>query len=41
MAGEAIIWYVAFVLSTTAHEASHALAAYLGGDRTAYLGGQV
>ena len=41
MAGEAIVWYVAFVLSTTAHEASHALAAYLGGDRTAYLGGQV
>ncbi len=41
MAGDALVWYVVFVLSTTAHEASHALAAYLGGDRTAYLGGQV
>lgn len=41
MSLDAIVWYVAFVLSTTAHEASHALAAYLGGDRTAYLGGQV
>jgi len=41
MALDAIVWYVVFVASTTAHEASHALAAYLGGDRTAYLGGQV
>ena len=41
MPGEALVWYVVFVVSTTAHEASHALAAYLGGDRTAYLGGQV
>ena len=36
-----LIWYVVFVFSTTAHEAAHALAAYLGGDRTAYEGGQV
>jgi Zn-dependent protease len=37
----ALLWYVSFVLSTTAHEASHALAALLGGDPTAYHGGQV
>lgn len=36
-----LIWYVVFVFSTTAHEAAHALAAYMGGDRTAYEGGQV
>ncbi len=41
MPGDALVWYIVFVLSTTAHEASHAMAAYLGGDRTAYLGGQV
>lgn len=35
------IWYVAFLFSTTCHEASHALAAKLGGDETAALGGQV
>lgn len=35
------IWYVAFLFSFTAHEASHALAALKGGDPTAYLGGQV
>jgi Zn-dependent protease len=40
-AGDAIAWYLAFVLSTTAHEAAHALVAYLGGDPTAYEGGQV
>jgi Zn-dependent protease len=39
--GDAAAWYVAFVLSTTLHEAAHALAALLGGDRTAYEGGQV
>jgi Zn-dependent protease len=38
---DAIVWYVAFVLSTTAHEAAHALVAYLGGDPTAYHAGQV
>ncbi|MFQ5415609.1 MAG: hypothetical protein ACE5FL_01045, partial [Myxococcota bacterium] len=37
----ALVWYVAFLLSTTLHEASHALAAMLGGDPTAYEGGQV
>lgn len=37
----AFFWYTAFVLSTTAHEAAHATAAYLGGDPTAYEGGQV
>ncbi len=41
MPGDALVWYLVFVVSTTAHEASHALAAYVGGDRTAYLGGQV
>lgn len=35
------IWYVAFLFSFTAHEASHALAAMRGGDLTAYQGGQV
>jgi Zn-dependent protease len=35
------IWYVVFLFSTTCHEASHALAAKLGGDDTAALGGQL
>ena len=35
------IWYVAFLFSTTCHEAAHAVAAKLGGDDTAFLGGQV
>ena len=35
------LWYIAFLFSTTCHEASHALAAKLGGDETAALGGQV
>jgi len=35
------IWYVAFLLSLTCHEAAHALVAKLGGDKTAYEGGQV
>ena len=34
------IWYVVFLLSTTCHEASHALVAKLGGDLTAAEGGQ-
>ncbi len=34
------LWYVAFLLSTTVHEAAHAVAAFLGGDRTAYEQGQ-
>ncbi len=36
-----LIWYVAFMLSFTAHEAAHAFAAMKGGDLTAYHGGQV
>src|SRR5580693_614019 len=35
------IWFVAFLFSTTCHEAAHALIAKLGGDDTAALGGQV
>jgi Zn-dependent protease len=35
------MYYVAFLFSTTCHEAAHALAAQIGGDRTAALGGQV
>lgn len=35
------IWYVAFLFSTTCHEAAHALAAKIGGDDTAFIGGQV
>jgi Zn-dependent protease len=35
------LWYVVFLLSVTCHEAGHAWAAHLGGDDTAYLGGQV
>ncbi len=38
---EPFIWLLVFVISVTAHEAAHAWAAYLGGDETAYLGGQV
>ena len=35
------VWYVAFLFSTTCHEAAHALVAKIGGDNTAALGGQV
>jgi Zn-dependent protease len=34
-------WYVAFLFSTTVHEASHALVALKLGDDTAHRGGQV
>jgi Zn-dependent protease len=37
----AAVWYVAFLLSLTCHEAAHALAAKIGGDPTAYEAGQV
>jgi Zn-dependent protease len=37
----AITWFVAFVISTTFHEAAHAWVAMLGGDRTAQRAGQV
>ncbi len=35
------VWYIAFLFSTTCHEASHGLAAKWGGDPTAFHGGQV
>ena len=35
------LWYGAFLLSLTCHEAAHAFVAWRGGDPTAYLGGQV
>jgi Zn-dependent protease len=38
---EPLVWLIVFVISVTAHEAAHAWVAYLGGDQTAYLGGQV
>lgn len=37
----AATYYIAFLLSATIHEAAHAWAAKLGGDLTAYHGGQV
>jgi Zn-dependent protease len=36
-----VMWYVVFLFSTTCHEAGHAWAAKLGGDLTAFYGGQV
>jgi Zn-dependent protease len=39
--GTALVYYVVFLFSTTVHEAGHAWAAKLGGDLTAYHGGQV
>ncbi len=38
---EGLTFYVVFLFSTTLHEAAHAWAAKLGGDLTAYHGGQV
>jgi Zn-dependent protease len=35
------VWYAAFLLSLTCHEAGHALVARWGGDDTAYVSGQV
>lgn len=35
------MWYVAFLLSITCHEAAHALASSWGGDKTAHDAGQV
>ncbi len=35
------MWYMVFLLSLTCHEAAHALAAKIGGDLTAFQGGQV
>jgi Zn-dependent protease len=36
-----VIWYIAFLFSTTCHEGAHALVAKIGGDPTAFHGGQV
>jgi Zn-dependent protease len=36
-----VIWYIAFLFSTTCHESAHALVAKWGGDPTAFHGGQV
>ncbi len=36
-----LFWYLAFLFSTTCHEAAHAWVALKGGDPTAYEGGQV
>ena len=36
-----IIWYIIFLFSTVCHEGAHALVAKLGGDSTAFHGGQV
>lgn len=36
-----VLWFIAFLFSTTCHEAAHAWVAKLGGDPTAYAGGQV
>ena len=38
---EPVVWLIVFLISITAHEAAHAWAAWMGGDPTAYLGGQV
>ena len=38
---EAIAFYAVFVFAVTVHEAAHAWAAMIGGDLTAYNGGQV
>jgi len=36
-----VIWYIVFLFSTTCHEGAHALVAKIGGDPTAFHGGQV
>ncbi len=36
-----LVWYIAFLFSTTCHEGAHALAAKLGGDPTAFHSGQM
>lgn len=38
---DGILWYLAFLFSTTLHEASHAFSAMKLGDLTAYQGGHV
>ena len=39
--GEFLVWFVVFLFTLTFHEACHGLVALIGGDRTAYHGGQV
>src|SRR5262245_8906890 len=39
--GEFLVWFVVFLFTLTVHEACHGLVAWLGGDSTAYHGGQV
>lgn len=36
-----LIWYIVFLFSTTCHEGAHSLVSHLGGDPTAFHGGQV
>jgi Zn-dependent protease len=36
-----LIWFIVFLFSTVCHEAAHALVAKIGGDLTAFRGGQV
>jgi Zn-dependent protease len=35
-----MIWYIVFLFSTTCHEGAHSLVARIGGDPTAFRGGQ-
>jgi Zn-dependent protease len=39
--GEFVVWFVVFLFTLSVHEACHGLVAWLGGDSTAYHGGQV
>lgn len=36
-----VIWYIVFLFSTVCHEGAHSLVAKLGGDPTAFHGGQL
>jgi Zn-dependent protease len=36
-----LIWYIVFLFSTTCHEGAHSLVSHIGGDPTAFHGGQV
>ena len=36
-----VIWYIVFLFSTTCHVGAHSLVAKIGGDTTAFHGGQV
>lgn len=39
--GNFVVWFVVFLFTLTVHETCHALVAWMGGDSTAYHGGQV